>query len=95
MSKALQLTDSLKAAEAAVKNLVHPASIQWENGKWQVILSFYRDLEQIPGRPEFIEISNGFHAAKAIKELQGVTFFCYLVESEYRELKEKKKKKIA
>lgn len=84
MDKATQAIEALKAAEAAIREIVNPISVAFDKwGRREVQVETLRDLEQIPGEVKY----EAFQAkdypqytVKAAKECNGYKFFCILEE---------------
>jgi hypothetical protein len=84
MDKVSQAVAAIKAAEAAVKDVVNPLNITIMSGRTDVLVKTSRDLEQIPGESVF-KHTNGMFALIEEKELGGIKFTAYLGHDEAAE----------
>ena len=89
MSKVLEATTAIKAAWDKTRELVNAYDISIYNGVCKVAVNKIRDLEQIPGEYT-IEARGGGkdYPWEAVKEYDGVRFFCLLEQAEYEELQQ-------
>ena len=84
MPKALEVTTALKAAWDKTRELVNAYDISIYNGVCKVAVSEMRDLEQIPGEYTIEPRGGGVdYPWEAVKEYDGVRFFCLLEQAEY------------
>ena len=82
MEKVTQAIEAIKAAHAAVKNIVDLLGIQIDGyEKIEIHVASTRDLEQIPGEVKYVKFAEGRHPQYPIsaeKYMGGVKLFCLL-----------------
>ena len=89
MPKALESTTAIKAAWDKTRELVNAYDISIYNGAVKVAVNTIRDLEQIPGEYTIEPRGGGVdYPWEAVKEYDGVRFFCLLGQPEYEELQQ-------
>ena len=89
MSKVLEATTAIKAAWDKTRELVNAYDISIYNGVCKVAVNKIRDLEQIPGEYTIEPRGGGKdYPWEAVKEYDGVRFFCLLEQAEYEELQQ-------
>jgi len=88
--KVLAATQAIKAAEAAVSEIVSKYfSVSFEHGKSEVSVFTLRDLDQIPGKIEYIDrIDREEYPVKAMKMFDGVEFYILLNPNEAKSITE-------